>query len=64
MKQLVMGYVGTLAGVVVGILALASLGSFEANLVTSAILALLSLVCLGVGWYGLRHSAAHPQEAE
>lgn len=53
MKKMVMGYVSTLAGAFVGLLTLASMGGNSPNYLVTAVLALVTLTALGVGWYGL-----------
>lgn len=53
MKKMVMGWVSTLAGAFVGLLTLASMGGNAPNYVITAVLALVTLTALGVGWYGL-----------
>lgn len=53
MKKTVIGYVGTIGGALVGLLTLASMGDQTPNYLITAVLALVTLSALGIGWYGL-----------
>jgi hypothetical protein len=57
MSKTVIGYAGTIAGVLVGLLTLASLGDAHPNYLVSAVLTMFTIALLGVGWYGLRVDA-------
>jgi hypothetical protein len=53
MKRVIAGYVGTIGGVVLALLTLASLGQATTNYVATAFLIVMTISMLGVGWYGL-----------
>ena len=57
MKNVVVGYVSTIGGVLVSILALASLGDARPNYLVTAVLLAFALGALGVGWYRFREDA-------
>ena len=60
MQKTIIGYVGTLGAAVLALLTLASLGGATPNYLVTAVLALLTLVASGCGWYGLSNNNAAP----
>jgi hypothetical protein len=57
MKKEIFGYVGTIGGASLGFATLARLGQPAPNHTVTALLVVLSVSLLGVGWYGLRIDA-------
>ncbi len=53
-KSMVLGYVATVTGALVALLALACLGQTPPNYVETAVLLIVAGALFGVGWYGLR----------
>jgi hypothetical protein len=57
MKKTIAGYVGTIGGALLGFLTLATAGDSTVNHIVTAVLVVMTVCMLGVGWYGLRVDA-------